>query len=206
MTTFESFTLFATMAILAAIPSASVVLVIVRSITKGPLHGIAVGAGILAGDLLFIGLVMLGLTVIAEAMGGMFIFVKILGGSYLLWLGVSLLRSRTNDSQAKELPDQKGSFIASFSSGLLLTLGDIKAVFFYLSLLPLFIDMAALRAADALLVVAITIVAVGGVKVLYAVSAHRLVSSIGGERFTGLSTKAAGATLIAAGGYFIAKV
>jgi len=104
--------LFGTMAVLAAIPSASVALVIARSITLGISQGIAVGAGVVIGDLIFIGLVMLGLSVLAETMGGLFLVVKYLGAFYLLWLGLSLLRAGA--PVAIEQPRKRDSFLASF--------------------------------------------------------------------------------------------
>jgi len=205
MTIIEAFVLFGTMAVLAAIPSASVALVIARSITLGTAHGIAVGIGIVIGDLIFVGLVMLGLTYVAEVMGGAFMVVKYLGALYLVWLGITLLRSKDSAPVTTELRSQRGSFVASFLSGLILTLGDVKAIVFYLSLLPMFIDLAALRLADALLVVVITIVAVGGIKILYACFSHRVVNSAWGQRFTTLSKRAAGAALVGAGSYIVVK-
>ena len=205
MTIAEIIALFGTMAGLAAIPSASLALVIARSITLGASHGIAVGVGIVIGDLIFVGLVMLGLTVAAEAMGGMFLVVKYLGALYLFWLGLSLLRAKDSSSFNIDQASTRGSFVASFFAGLFLTLGDIKAIFFYLSLLPMFIDLTALHLADVLTVIAVTIVAVGGIKVLYAIFAHRVVSSKRGKRFTMLSRKAAGAALIGAGSYLVVK-
>ena len=205
MTIAEIIALFGTMAVLAAIPSASLALVIARSITLGASHGIAVGVGIVIGDLIFVGLVMLGLTVAAEAMGGMFLVVKYLGALYLFWLGLSLLRAKDSSSFNIDQASTRGSFVASFFAGLFLTLGDIKAIFFYLSLLPMFIDLTALHLADVLTVIAVTIVAVGGIKVLYAIFAHRVVSSKRGKRFTMLSRKAAGAALIGAASYLVVK-
>lgn len=205
MTIIETFALFGTMAVLAAIPSASVALVVARSITLGLSHGIVVGAGIVLGDLIFVGMVMLGLTLVAEAMGGLFMVVKYLGAIYLVWLGVSLLRAKNTGPVSLEQQSQRGSYLASFCSGLFLTLGDVKAIFFYLSLLPMFIDLASLRLSDVMVVVAVTIVAVGGIKVLYAIFAHGLVSSARGKRFTLLSRKAAGAALVGAGSYLVFK-
>ncbi len=205
MTLIEAFILFGTMAALAALPSASVALVIARSVTLGASHGIVVGAGVVLGDLLFIGMVMLGLTVVAEAMGGAFLIVKYLGAAYLLWLGLTLLRSKIGGTPEANSPIQRGSFVASFLAGFLLTLGDVKAIFFYLSLLPIFIDLAELKIIDASIVFAITIVAVGGTKVLYAIFANRVISSARGTRFSALSKKTAGAALIGAGSYIMAK-
>ncbi len=205
MTFAETIALFGTMAVLAAIPSASVALVVARSITLGVPHGVAVGLGIVLGDLFFVGLVMLGLTVVAEAMGGMFLVVKCLGALYLLWLGLSLLRATDSGSLNVDRAESRGSFVASFFSGLILTLGDIKAIFFYLSLLPMFIDLTALRPTDALTVCVVTVVAVGGVKILYAVFANRVFAARKGHRVNKLTKQVAGTALIGAGGYLLVE-
>jgi len=52
------------MALLAALPSASVALVITRSATLGVANGIAVSAGIVLGDLIFILLAIFGLSAV----------------------------------------------------------------------------------------------------------------------------------------------
>jgi len=205
MSIFEASALFATMAVLAAVPSASVALVLARSATLGVSHGVTVGAGIVIGDLVFVSLVMLGLTVIAEAMGGMFTVVRYVGAVYLLWLGISLLRTKPGPPVAKASVGEHGSYVASLLAGLLLTLGDIKAIVFYLSLLPMFVDLTELRPADALLVLVITVVAVGGVKVLYAFFAGHMAASSGGQRFSAVTKKAAGTALLGAGAYLVVK-
>jgi threonine/homoserine/homoserine lactone efflux protein len=205
MSIVEIITLFGTMVILAAMPSASVALVVTRSITLGVANGVAVGIGIVLGDLIFIALVMLGLSVVAEAMGSMFMLIRYLGAIYLLWLGVSLLKARRSGPIALDLSKQQGSLIASFLAGLFLTLGDIKAIFFYLSLLPMFIDLASLRLSDALVVILVTIFAVGGTKALYAFYAKRLVSLAKSDRLDRATRKAAGTVLIGAGCYLVVK-
>ena len=58
-------------------------------------------------------------------------------------------------------------------AGLLLTLADQKAVLFYLGFFPAFLDLAAITLTEALQVVVITVVAVGGVKIAYALAADR---------------------------------
>ena len=93
MSIIDSISLFAIMVTLAIIPSTSVALVVTRSATLGVGNGIAVALGIVLGDLIFILLAILGLSVIAETMGGFFLVIKYLGGAYLLWLGFVLLTS-----------------------------------------------------------------------------------------------------------------
>jgi threonine/homoserine/homoserine lactone efflux protein len=205
MNIFEISALFGTMAVLAAIPSASVALVVARSITAGVSHGVVVGLGVVAGDLVFIGLAMFGLAAVAETMGGMFVILKYLGALYLMWLGVSLLRTKPTATIELAQASRRGSFLASFFSGFFLTLGDVKAILFYLSLLPMFLDLAALRPHDVLVVIAVTVLAVGGIKSGYAVFAHRVMISAHGRRFSTFATKAAGTALLGAGSYLVVK-
>lgn len=95
MTTTAAGYLLVLMVGLAVLPSASVALVVTRSATHGFPHGAAVASGIVIGDLIFVTLAVLGLSALAETGGGFMLSVfRYLGGSYLIWLGLGLLRSR----------------------------------------------------------------------------------------------------------------
>lgn len=205
MNIIESITLFAIMAALAAIPGASVALVVVRSATQGIGNGIAVTAGILLGDLVFILLAVLGLSAIAETLGGLFMVIKYLGAAYLIWLGLMLLRTTGAARPGASRSAGTGGLLASFLAGFFLTLGDIKAILFYVSLFPVFIDVAALRPVDVLLVVSITLVSVGGIKVLYALAAAGIAARAGGFAYENAARKLAGGCMVGAGGYILAK-
>jgi threonine/homoserine/homoserine lactone efflux protein len=166
MTITNMVTLFGAMATLAAVPSVSVLVVSARSATSGFVHGVFTAAGIVVGDLLFILLAVFGLALLVEAMGGMFFLVKYMSGAYLIWLGTVLWRVRDNIT---EISDTTGSSLrSSFMTGLLITLGDQKAVLFYLGFLPAFVDPKKMSHVDVEVVMAITALAVGGVKVAYA--------------------------------------
>src|SRR5690606_25475857 len=135
------------MAALACIPSASVALVVARASTAGFAGGCAVAAGIVAGDLLLVLLAISGMAALASAMGSFFVILRYVAGAYLVWLGMGLLRSRA--TPASENTARPAARVpASFLSGLLLTLGDVKALFFYASLLPAFVDLAAVTPWD----------------------------------------------------------
>jgi threonine/homoserine/homoserine lactone efflux protein len=88
---------------------------------------------------------------------------------------------------------------------LLLTLNDIKAVFFYASLFPAFIDPITLRSVDIAAIFGITLFAVGGIKIVYAVSASKMVNLSGRLRFQTKAKPVAGAMMIATGGYLFVK-
>lgn len=199
-------TFFGIMLALAALPGSSVALVVTRSAVGGVRSGLAVAAGIVLADLLFVSLVMLGLTVLAETLGGLFTVVKYLAAGYLLWLGVSLLRQAPAMDAAKAMPESSSMQLASsFLAGLLLTLADIKALFFYLSLFPLVMDVQAIQPVDMLAVWLITLVTVGGIKVAYALSAARIARLPVNQRLALAARRTAGGLMIGSGVYLLAK-
>jgi threonine/homoserine/homoserine lactone efflux protein len=201
----EALILFATMTALAALPSASVALVVTRSATAGLRHGLAVAIGIVLGDLVFVAVALLGLAALADALGGLFMLIKLLGALYLIWLGGTMLFSRSSASAVRAAPLTASGLAGSVAAGLLLTLGDLKAILFYASLFPVFVDLDGVGVADVLLIIAITALGVGGVKLLYALAAHKLAAVAHGARAGRVSRRGAGALLIGAGGYLIAS-
>ena len=198
----ESITLLGIMIALAVMPSTSVALVVTRSVTLSVHNGIAVAAGVVVGDLIFVLLVILGLSVLAETL---FLIVRYLGATYLIWFGFSLLTRKHTTGFMIDNPAGKGRFTTSFLAGLALTLGDLKAIFFYLSLFPVFIDLAALQLTDVFIIMAVTVVAVGGVKVVYACSAAKIAALSKGLPFEPAIRKTAGGAMIGAGSYMIVQ-
>lgn len=177
------------MILLAALPSSSVALVIARSASHGTANGLAASAGIVSGDLVFIIVILSGLSALANTMGSLFLVIKFIAAAYLVWLGVGLLRSvvrrdveMSADSASDNENSRRSGLLASYVAGLLLTLGDIKAIFFYMSLLPGFIDMVSLDGQDIALVCLATIISVGGVKAAYALLASRLTRRFAGRQ------------------------
>lgn len=200
----EAVVLFVVMASLAIVPSASVALVVVRSSTTGFLSGSAVAAGIVVGDLVFVFLAILGMAALAEVMGSLFLVIRYLAGAYLIWFGITLLRSKP--SPYEDVSGRSASTLsASFLSGLILTLGDVKAILFYASLFPAFVDLATIKASDVAIIVVMTMVAVGGVKVGYAYFARNVVSFARRLRAERAVKVTAGGFMVGAGAYLIAR-
>lgn len=204
MTLPNALALFAIMAALAAIPSTSVALVVSRSAWGGLGNGVAAAAGIVAGDLIFVLLALLGMTALAEALGELFLAVRILAGAYLIWLGVQLIRQRLKKNQ----PDnhRPRNLAGSFLAGVTLTLADLKAIFLYASLFPLFVDLSSLSSWGMAWVVLITIFAVGGVKLAYAYGGERLINFARSQRNQKLASTGAGVFMVGAGLYLIVSL
>lgn len=190
--------------LLAALPSASVALVATRAATRGLPDGIAVAGGIVCGDLAFVLLSLLGMSFVAELLGPLFVIIKFLASGYLIYLGLSLLRGPR--ACTVDAPVVRGSsLMLSFASGFLLTLGDLKALFFYASLFPVVIDLSKTGLLEIFLILFLTVFCVGGVKAAYAVVAHRAGRRPFGRRFSPLIRRTAGGLLIGSGIYLAAK-
>ncbi|TQV70605.1 LysE family translocator [Exilibacterium tricleocarpae] len=189
---------------LAAIPSSSVALVVVRSATRNVPNGIAAALGIVTGDLIFVLMAILGLSALSEATGAFFAIIRYIAAGYLIWFGIGLVRSLSLPGPRKT-ETAKGGLVASFVSGLALTLGDIKAILFYASLFPTFVDMALLETSDIVTITAITLFAVGGIKIAYAFAAKAVVSSSRGFVYGRFVRAGTGGLMIGAGTYFVVK-
>ncbi|MAA76103.1 MAG: threonine transporter [Salinisphaeraceae bacterium] len=201
----EAIILFGIMVALAALPSSSVALVVARAATSDITNGIAAAVGIVLGDLVFVALAILGLSVVAETLGSFFALVKILGGLYLIYLGIKLLKSKPGSVQAPINAKRTRGLAASLIAGFVLTLGDLKAILFYASLLPMFINLSAINAHEVMAIVAITIIAVGSVKISYAIFGVRVASFASRQKYAGACQKTAGGLLIGTGSYVAFK-
>jgi threonine/homoserine/homoserine lactone efflux protein len=163
--------LFSAMAVLAAIPSVSVLAVFTRSATFGLMHGIFISLGIVAGDIIFILIAIGGLSLLAAKMGGLFVLIKYFGAAYLIFSGIRLCHTKPQDVKSEAIAHS--SLGSSFLTGLLITLADQKATLFYLGFFPAFLDVTQISWMDTGMIVAIAIVAVGGVKLIYALIASQ---------------------------------
>ena len=112
-------------------------------LTHGALHGhrktLFTVAGGALGFVALIALSMLGIGALLKASASALTVLKLLGGVYLIWLGVRLWRApaihlRADASRA----DTRGAEL--FRQGLLTALSNPKALLFYGAFLPQFID------------------------------------------------------------------
>ena len=198
--------LFGAMVVLAAIPSFSVLIVVSRSITFGFASGLMTTIGIVLGDMIFIVLAIYGLSAISETMSNLLVLIKYLGGIYLVWLGIGLSRSRGLSIKIEEgKNDRDNSLLSSFLTGLLVTLGDQKAIFFYISFFPAFIDSNTITVLDTIAIISIAILTIGGIKVAYVYMADKAKLLLKDSMVIKTINLIAGTLMIAAGIFLIAK-
>ena len=161
--------LFGAMFALAIIPDTSAFAVVARSIGSGFTHGLATTIGIIIGDLVFIILAVYGLWSLEES--GLFVLVKYLGATYLIGLGISLWLSKSKVVEVEGI--EEISWLSNILCGLLITLGDPKAILFYISFLPAFVDLSIISIFDTGIIMVTATLVVGGVKLAYAYTADK---------------------------------
>jgi homoserine/homoserine lactone efflux protein len=115
-------------------------------LTHGALHGhrktLATVAGGALGFAALIALSMLGIGALLQASAHALTVLKLLGGAYLVWLGVQLWRAPPIQLQAAD-PATTATAVRPgllFRQGLLTALSNPKALLFYGAFLPQFID------------------------------------------------------------------
>ena len=163
--------LLGSLIVLAIVPSVSVLAVTARAAAFGFSHGLFTAIGIVVADILFILIAVYGLALVAELMGDQFRLIQYIGAAYLIWLGISLWRADTKVRASDTV--RQSSWLSSFLTGLLITLGDQKAILFYLGFFPAFIDLSTMTPIDTLIIIFIAILGVGGAKLVYAYLADR---------------------------------
>lgn len=94
---------------------------------------------------------------------------------------------------------------SSFLTGLLITLGDQKAILFYLGFFPAFIELSTLTLADTGVILGIASLAVGGPKLLYAFMAERVGLILRSPKATRAINIAAGGVMASVGVFLVAK-
>lgn len=155
--------------IFVASPGPGVFAVIARALSHGFLASLSFIIGVILGDLTYLVFAILGLSAIATAFGHLFVIVRILGGLYLIYLGIKSWRSAKNIS--KELLQTKAQGLVG---GLLLTLANPKVILFYLGFLPSFVDLNDLSLQTGLSLVLIVAAVIFTVLTSYAFFASKL--------------------------------
>ena len=199
------------MFLLAVTPGPGVFTVLGRTLKSGFRKTLFTTAGIVTGDLIYLSFALSGLTWLARNAQWIFTAVRIGGGIYLIYLGIrSILGSRA--PREEELPSRGGDSpapdrgihpAACYSEGLLITISNPKAILFYCSFLPAFMNLQALGPRDILTVALIVSVTLAVVMSSYSLLAEHTGRRMG--RNSGALNKASGALMITAGSVLALK-
>ncbi|MDB5550902.1 MAG: lysine transporter LysE [Rhizobium sp.] len=142
--------------VVVLIPGPGITALVARALGSSFRESLAMAIGIMLGDLVFLTAVVLGLAVVAQAFGTVFMIIKYAGAAYLAYLAYKIWTSGMLRADAEIGP--RRSIFQSLVSGLLVTLGNPKAMIFYLALVPTLIDIASITVTDYFELLAVTTV------------------------------------------------
>ncbi len=121
-------------------PGVDFIYVLSRGAAQGFRAGVWASLGIGAGCFVHIVAAALGLSAILATSAMAFTVVKWIGAAYLVYVGISMLRSRASVTQIDALPQSSASKI--FWQGFLTNVLNPKVALFFLAFVPQFIDAA----------------------------------------------------------------
>jgi threonine/homoserine/homoserine lactone efflux protein len=123
--------------LITIIPGPTVTVIVGNSLVHGTRAGLLNVAGTQVGLALMMLTLMVGLTSVIEAMGWLFDWLRIAGALYLVWLGWKFIRSPDMDISQKNQSIPRGGF---FVQGVLVLLGNPKALLWFGAFIPQFVD------------------------------------------------------------------
>lgn len=185
-------------AVLLVIPGPTILTVISYSVAHGARARLPLAAAVALGDSTALLLSLLGLGALLATSALWFTVIKWVGGLYLIYLGIKLLRAGVAPTELTA-PAAPGSRWALFANTWLVTALNPKGMVFFVAFLPQFINAAAPVTAQLWILGATFVVMATLNATLYAVfagSARRLLASARAQRAFNLS---GGSLLTAAG-------
>lgn len=192
------FAFVAASAVLLVIPGPTVLTVISYSMAHGRRANVPLVTAVALGDSTALVVSLLGLGALLATSASWFTMVKWLGGLYLLYLGIKLLRAGISPQELMA-PAAPGSRWRLFANTYLVTALNPKGIVFFVAFLPQFINPKA-SVTRQLWVLAVTFVVMATLNAtLYAVfasSACRLLASPRAQRRFNI----AGGSLLSAAG------
>jgi threonine/homoserine/homoserine lactone efflux protein len=180
-----------------ASPGPGIAALVARVLARG-LGGIAwFVAGYVVGDLVWLSLAASGLEVLAHQFAGLFVAIKYCGVAYLCFLAIAMWRAPAGPAPAGSIggpPRGWRLFLGSFT----LTLGNPKVIVFFLSIMPLVVDLSALSAAVFVEIAALCASILTGVLFGYALAANRARSLFDSARAMRLINRGAASVMAGA--------
>lgn len=132
----------ATSLLIILTPGQDMVLVMSRTLSGGTRAGLVTAAGVSVGLLVHTMLATLGLGALLQASEWLFTALKMVGALYLLYLGITLLRS-TGELTLAGHGNAPASRLRAFAQGALSNVSNPKVALFYLAFLPQFVPAGA---------------------------------------------------------------
>ena len=141
-------------------PGPDTLYILGRSIAQGRETGIASALGISVGSIFHTCAAALGLSAILATSAIAFGTIKLLGGAYLIFLGIKMILDRRKQLSLPSKFRQRTA-LAAFRQGILTNILNPKVALFFLAFLPQFIDPGSNAKIAAFIMLGLTFVTTG---------------------------------------------
>ncbi|MBX9454778.1 MAG: LysE family translocator [Rhizobium sp.] len=141
--------------VVALIPGPGITALVARALGTSFSESLAMAVGIALGDLVFLTAVILGLAVVAQTFGVVFLVIKYVGAAYLAWMAYKIWTSGIVRTDV--VATRRASVLQALMSGLFVTLGNPKAMLFYLALVPTLIDITTVTLSDYVVLILVSV-------------------------------------------------
>ncbi len=125
----------------AFMPGPAMLYTAAQTLSRGRRSGLMASAGIHLGGYVHVFTAAAGLSVLFHAVPILYMTAKLAGAFYLAWLGLSLLRTKTQDNGSSTIISAQSGKRAFFESITVEVLNP-KTAIFYLTFLPQFVDVS----------------------------------------------------------------
>jgi threonine/homoserine/homoserine lactone efflux protein len=175
-----------------ATPGPGIAALIARVLGQG-LAGVAPFiAGYFVGDMVWLTFAATGLAVVARTFAGVFVAIKFAGAAYLLYLA---WRMATAPAVVGLAPPPASRGWRAFLGSLSLTLGNPKVMIFFLSIMPLVVDIKALTSLALMELCAVCAIVIFSTLAAYALAANRARTLLSSTRAMKLVHRLAGGVM-----------
>jgi len=140
-------------------PGPDMLFVLATSVSQGWRAGMVASIGMAAGMLVHTAGVVLGVATVLSLAPQLFRVVQLLGGIYLIWIGLQTLRSYAASSRLEERPSVPGRVI--FRRALVTNIANPKVALFFLAFLPQFVNPQLGSTSAQLMVLGLSFVVLG---------------------------------------------
>ena len=155
-----------------ATPGPGIAAILARVLGRGHDGLASFIAGYVVGDLTWFTLAATGMAMLAKTAHVVFLGIKYAGAAYLLYLACRLWTSPVEAMNVGDVPPPE-SRARLFLSSLTLTLGNPKAIVFYLALLPTVIDLQNMTVTTFVEVAGAICIILSSVLTIYSIAAFR---------------------------------
>lgn len=174
----DFFVFAAALGVAAFSPGPGLAAVVATVLASGARKTIWFCVGVIVGDLVWLMLSVSGLAIVAQQYPSVFIAIKWSGVAYLIYLAIKLWKSPVKIDESNRRSTEKCCF-SRILSGFSITMGNPKAMLFYIALLPSLVDPDSVSIPlflSLMLAVVVVLTAVFSVYIFAAIKARNILS------------------------------